>query len=98
MVLKTTVCLYIQIFIKLIWPKRIGETAFMRKKRFLSFFQKASFENGYAVFAGLEKAIEYLENFKFTDSDLNYLKTELHYADDFIEYLRDLSLPDLFTA
>ncbi len=32
-----------------------------------------------------------MENFKFTDSDLNYLKTELHYADDFIEYLRDLS-------
>ncbi len=62
-----------------------------KKAIFELFFRKLPFENGYAVFAGLEKAIEYLENFKFTDSDLNYLKTELHYADDFIDYLRDLS-------
>lgn len=39
----------------------------------------------------MEKAIEYLENFKFTDSDLSYLQDELGYHEDFIEYLRGLS-------
>lgn len=43
------------------------------------------------MFAGLEKAIEYLENFKFTESDLNYLRLELGYEEDFIEYLRGLT-------
>lgn len=39
----------------------------------------------------MEKAIEYLENFKFTDSDLTYLRDELGYHEDFIDYLSGLS-------
>nr|WGD93740.1 nicotinate phosphoribosyltransferase [Bacillus subtilis] len=62
-----------------------------KKAIFELFFRRLPFENGYAVFAGLEKAIEYLENFKFTDSDLSYLQDELGYHEDFIEYLRGLS-------
>ncbi|MBD5018388.1 nicotinate phosphoribosyltransferase, partial [Xanthomonas citri pv. citri] len=62
-----------------------------KKAIFELFFRRLPFENGYAVFAGLEKAIEYLENFKFTDSDLNYLQEELGYHEDFIEYLRGLT-------
>ncbi|ARV46739.1 nicotinate phosphoribosyltransferase [Bacillus inaquosorum] len=62
-----------------------------KKAIFELFFRRLPFENGYAVFAGLEKAIEYLENFKFTDSDLSYLQDELGYHGDFIEYLRGLS-------
>ncbi|OBA01779.1 nicotinate phosphoribosyltransferase [Bacillus subtilis] len=62
-----------------------------KKAIFELFFRRLPFENGYAVFAGLEKAIEYLENFKFTDSDLNYLQDELGYHEDFIEYLRGLT-------
>ncbi|MEC1627723.1 nicotinate phosphoribosyltransferase, partial [Bacillus mojavensis] len=62
-----------------------------KKAIFELFFRKLPFENGYAVFAGLEKAIEYLENFKFTDSDLTYLRDELGYHEDFIDYLSGLS-------
>lgn len=59
-----------------------------RKAVFELFFRKLPFGNGYALFAGLERVLDYLKNFKFTDSDLAYLQEELGYKDDFIEYLR----------
>src|SRR5699024_12831074 len=43
------------------------------------------------IFAGLESIIDYLENFRFSASALDYLKTELGYDADFIEYLKTLS-------
>ncbi len=59
-----------------------------RKAVFELFFRKLPFGNGYALFAGLERILDYLKNFKFTDSDLAYLQEELGYKQDFIEYLR----------
>ncbi len=53
------------------------------------YFRDMPFGNGYAIFAGLEKIIDYIQNFKFTDDDLAYLR-ELGYQDDFIEYLKTL--------
>ncbi|XJZ27662.1 nicotinate phosphoribosyltransferase [Bacillota bacterium Lsc_1132] len=54
------------------------------------FFRKLPFGNGYAVFAGLEKAIQYIKDFRFTEEDLAYLKNEVGYKDDFLAYLKDL--------
>lgn len=51
------------------------------------FFRKMPFGHGYAVFAGLEKVIDYLSNFKFTESDLAYLR-EIGYPEDFLTYLK----------
>ncbi|ALC82216.1 MULTISPECIES: nicotinate phosphoribosyltransferase [Bacillus] len=62
-----------------------------KKAIFELFFRKLPFENGYAVFAGLEKAIEYLTKFKFTNSDLAYLEEEVGYKPDFINYLKGLT-------
>lgn len=59
-----------------------------RKAVFELFFRKLPFGNGYALFAGLERVLDYLKNFKFTESDLEYLHKELGYKEDFIEYLR----------
>ncbi|ANU24035.1 nicotinate phosphoribosyltransferase [Planococcus donghaensis] len=59
-----------------------------RKAIFELFFRKLPFGNGYALFAGLERILDYLRNFKFTDSDLAYLQEELGYKQDFIDYLR----------
>ena len=61
-----------------------------RKAVFELFFRKLPFGNGYAVFAGLERILDYLKNFKFSESDLAYLKEELHYEEDFIDYLKDV--------
>lgn len=38
--------------------------------------QKLPFGNGYAIFDGLERIIEYLQMFHFTESDLAYLSKE----------------------
>ncbi|WP_282171329.1 nicotinate phosphoribosyltransferase [Cytobacillus firmus] len=62
-----------------------------RKAVFEVYFRKLPFGNGYGVFAGLERVIEYIENFRFTESDLQYLKNELNYAEDFLEYLKNMT-------
>ena len=61
-----------------------------RKAVFELYFRKLPFGNGYAVFAGLERMLDYLKNFRFTQSDLAYLREELGYSDDFLAYLKDL--------
>ena len=61
-----------------------------RKAVFEVFFRKLPFSNGYAVFAGLEKIIQYLKNFRFTESDIEYLREELGYQEDFLEYLKTI--------
>ena len=47
------------------------------------------FDSGYAVFNGLKRVIQFVENFKFTDSDIAYLAS-IGYQDDFLEYLKQL--------
>ncbi|MFC0187434.1 nicotinate phosphoribosyltransferase [Fictibacillus aquaticus] len=61
-----------------------------RKAVFEVFFRKLPFGNGYALFAGLERIIQYLNRFRFTDSDLEYLRDELGYQEDYLNYLRQL--------
>lgn len=57
-----------------------------RRAIFEAYFRKTPFNNGYAVFAGLERIIAYLKNLHFSDQDLAYLK-KFGYADDFLAYL-----------
>ncbi|MTH54654.1 nicotinate phosphoribosyltransferase [Bacillus mangrovi] len=61
-----------------------------RNAVFELFFRRLPFGNGYAVFAGLERVVQYLENFRFSDSDLKFLK-ELGYEEEFLNYLKGLS-------
>ncbi|MGM0125332.1 nicotinate phosphoribosyltransferase [Enterococcus sp. AZ194] len=56
---------------------------------FECYFREMPFKHGYAVFAGLERLIEYLENLHFSESDLAYLKEVEGYSDGFIDYLRN---------
>ncbi|KGR87405.1 nicotinate phosphoribosyltransferase [Lysinibacillus odysseyi] len=61
-----------------------------RKAIFELYFRKLPFGNGYAIFAGLERMLNYLKNFQFTESDLAYLQDELGYKEDFLSYLKDV--------
>ena len=63
-----------------------------RKAVFELYFRKLPFGNGYAIFAGLERILEYLRDFRFTDSDITYLREEVGYKEDFIEYLKIFAL------
>lgn len=62
-----------------------------KKAVFEAYFRKVPFENGYAVFAGLERIVRYLENLSFYDSDLSYLE-ELGYPEEFLDYLKNLKM------
>ncbi|WP_370295594.1 nicotinate phosphoribosyltransferase [Rossellomorea marisflavi] len=60
-----------------------------RKAVFEVFFRKLPFGNGYAVFAGLERIIEFVKKFRFSDSDIDYLR-ELGYEEEFLQYLKEM--------
>lgn len=61
-----------------------------RKAVFELFFRKLPFGNGYALFAGLERILDYLRGLRFTESDLAYLRDEVGYREDFLAYLKEL--------
>src|ERR1700730_4375930 len=58
-----------------------------------SFFRRAPFHGGFTVAAGLEYLSDYVENFRFDESDLAYLETlkdekgENHFPKQFLDYL-----------
>ncbi|GAE93217.1 nicotinate phosphoribosyltransferase [Gracilibacillus boraciitolerans JCM 21714] len=60
------------------------------KAVFELYFRQLPFANGYAVFAGLERVLDFIRNFGFTESDLAYLKEIAGYQDDYLDYLRNL--------
>lgn len=67
------------------WKQGVGN----RRAVFEAFFRKMPFQNGYAVYAGLDHIIRYVKQLHFTASDIDYLKSTDQYDDDFLEYLRD---------
>ena len=60
-----------------------------RRAVFEVYFRKMPFENGFAIFAGLEKIVHYINNLNFTDDDIEFLRSQNEYTEDFLEYLRN---------
>jgi nicotinate phosphoribosyltransferase len=44
--------------------------------------------SSFAIAAGLEQAIQYIDNIKFTKEDITYLRKQNIFKDDFLEYLK----------
>src|SRR5690625_7100433 len=60
-----------------------------RQTVFEAYFRQNPFNNGYTVFAGLERIVRYIENLRFTESDIDYLATqEENYDQAFLDELR----------
>jgi len=53
------------------------------------FFRKNPLENGFSIAAGLEQAIEYINNLKFSEDDLDYLRQKGVFEEEFLAYLRN---------
>ena len=53
------------------------------------FFRKVPDQGGYAIMAGLEQAIDYLKNLRFTEDDLSYLREKGIFSEAFLQYLAD---------
>lgn len=53
------------------------------------FFRRVPDKGGYAIMAGLEQLIEYMENLKFEEEDIEYLRSLNLFCDEFIDYLKN---------
>ena len=52
------------------------------------FFRKVPDEGGFSIAAGLEQAIEYIQNLHFGEDDIAYLRTRGIFGEDFLDYLK----------
>lgn len=53
------------------------------------FFRKVPDGGGYAIMAGVEQVIDYLENLKFMEEDIEFLRGKGVFCEEFLEYLRN---------
>lgn len=53
------------------------------------FFRKIPDEGGYCIMAGVEQLIEYLNNLRFTEEDIKYLRNKNIFSEEFLNYLRN---------
>jgi len=62
------------------------------------FFRSPPFKGGYVVFAGLEPALRYLSELRFTEEDLSYLRSLGIFKESFLDYLKDFRFHGRVTA
>ena len=55
---------------------------------FDAFFRKVPDAGGFAVAAGLDQIIDYVQDLHFDDEDIAYLRSRNLFSEDFLEYLR----------
>ena len=53
------------------------------------FFRKVPDGGGFAIAAGLEQLIDYIENLHFTEEDIAYLRGRKLFSEEFLAYLKD---------
>ncbi|MGN0142800.1 MAG: nicotinate phosphoribosyltransferase [Roseburia sp.] len=54
---------------------------------FDAFYRKNPCDGGYAICAGLEQVVDYIENLRFDADDISYLRSLKIFEEDFLEYL-----------
>ncbi len=62
----------------------------MRQAVFDLYFRKPNENSAYAIAAGLEQVMEYIENLHFGEDDLNYLDSLGLFNREFLDLLRGL--------
>ena len=53
------------------------------------FYRRVPDGGGYAIAAGLEQVIEYVQNLRFDEADIEYLRERNLFSEDFLNYLKD---------
>lgn len=68
-----------------------------KKVYFDIFFRKNPFNGGYAIMGGLDNIVDYINNFKISEEDINYLRSTGKFKEEFLEYLKNLKFTgDIF--
>ncbi len=74
--------------------KHAGRTAY-----FDLFFRRVPDNGGYAICAGLEQVIGYIENLHFSGEDIDFLRSKGIFSEEFLEYLRGFKFEgDIFAV
>lgn len=60
-----------------------------REACFDLFFRKNPFKSGYTITAGLENALEFLENIRFSSAEVSYLESLGLFENSFLDYLEN---------
>ena len=55
------------------------------------FFRSVPDGGGFAIMCGLDQMIDYMNNLRFDDDDIAYLRSKGIFSEKFLEYLRDFS-------
>ncbi len=53
------------------------------------FYRRVPDKGGFAIAAGLEQLIDYVMNLRFSDSDIDFLRSKGVFGDRFLDYLKD---------
>lgn len=53
------------------------------------FFRNIPDKGGYAIVAGLEQIIEFIQNLRFDDEDIEFLRSQKIFSEEYLKYLRD---------
>jgi len=53
------------------------------------FFRKVPDDGGFAIMAGLQQLIDYIENLKFSEEDIAFLRSKKIFNEDFLQYLKN---------
>lgn len=53
------------------------------------FFRTIPDEGGFAITAGLEQVVNYIQNLTFTDEDIEYLRSKGGFVEEFLDYLKN---------
>lgn len=61
------------------------------------YFRKNPFDGEFTIFAGLDECLKFLNNFRYSDTDIAYLKETLpgSIENEFFDYLKDLTAKDV---
>ena len=51
------------------------------------FYRKNPDRGGFAIFAGLEQVVEYIQNLHFSEEDVEYLRSKNLFTEEFLQYL-----------
>lgn len=53
------------------------------------FYRNVPDNAGYAIMAGVEQLVDYLQNLSFTEDDIEYLRAKKCFEEEFLQYLRN---------
>lgn len=68
-----------------------------KKVYFDIFFRTNPFNGGYAIMGGLDNIVDYINNFKISEEDINYLRSTGKFKEEFLDYLKNLKFTgDIF--